>query len=421
MKKTNILFLSTFDRDLPGHAFSIMKKLPQDKYETRLFVLSNKYKNTQYSLVGGEIKEKIYRRLLNILQTIYVFFKFKIWPKTDKSHIEYCYYTNDFIPSYANIILRKLNGFKPDIISLHWTATFISSATIRDLYRKTSAKIVITFIDQQHMMGGCHYAIDCEGYKTGCYNCPALIRGKNLSHYQLENKRKNLRNVPVIIHAAPQDIRLATTESYLFKDMNCKTITALGVYENIISIPRDVARKKFSIGDDSFVVLLACSSFRERRKGLVYALEALRQADKKIKNLVVLVAGKIREEELSSFSGFEFILTGYLSLKELFEVYCASDCFLSPTIGDSGPMMVNFAIELGVPVVSFNVGIAETLVLHKETGYIAKYKDSNDLAKGLEYIANLTGEEYSRMSARCKELLPSLESNEPWYEQAMKI
>lgn len=414
-KKTKILFLTTYDHNLPGHAYSIMNDLPTDKFESRLFVLSNKHGNTKYSLVGGYVGEAVYLKVLKLLQSLFVFFRFGILPKIDRNHLEYCYLSNDFIPSYANLILRKLKGFKPDIISIHWVAAFISSATIRDLYKKTNAKIILSFVDQQHMMGGCHYAIDCNGFKKGCDNCPALIRGKKLSHYQLENKKKNLKNVPLVLSGNPSDIRIAIEDSYLFKTTSYKTISVLGVNKDIERVSRKSAREKYSISDNSFVVLLGCSSISERRKGMTYALDALRLANARINNLVVLIVGKINPSELYLFSNFNYITTGYLSLRDLFEAYCASDCFLSPTIGDSGPMMVNFSIELGIPVVAFKVGIAETIVLHKKTGYIANYKDSLDLANGLEYIFNLTEIEYLEMSKRCLELMPALASSEPWY------
>ena len=419
--KTKVLFLSTFDNDLPGHAYSIMNSLPTGEYESRLFVLSNKYENTHFSLVGKGFFLKVYWFLLKVLQRIYVLFRFKIFPSVDKTHSEYCYFTNDFLPSYARIILRKLKGFKPDIISVHWVAGFVSSATIRDLYKITGAKIVLCLIDQQQMMGGCHYSIDCEGFTDGCFNCPALKKGKLLSHYQLENKKKNFCGIPIILKGTPYDLRIATTKSFLFKDKACTTIRSIVRPNSIIKTPRQTARKKFSINNDKFVVLLGGASVFERRKGIKYAIEAIHYANESINNLVVLLVGKINESELKYFEGIELVSTGYLSMPDLFEAYCASNCYLSSTIGDSGPVMVNFAIELGIPVVAFNVGISETIVLHQKTGYIAEYKNSQDLANGLIYIASLSEKAYSDMRNSCLQLLPELSKDEPWYQKVRKL
>ena len=45
----------------------------------------------------------------------------------------------------------------------------------------------------------------------------------------------------------------------------------------------------------------------------------------------------------------------------------------------------------GSPVVGFNVGGIPDMVSEK-TGYLAKYKDEDDLAKGIDYILNLQGQ-----------------------------
>lgn len=111
------------------------------------------------------------------------------------------------------------------------------------------------------------------------------------------------------------------------------------------------------------------------------------------------------------------VVPGFLDLQGLFKAYCASDCFLNMTIADSGPMMVNYSIALGTPVISFNIGVAQDLVIHKKTGYIAELKNSEDVAQGLEFIHNLSVEERIKMSEECRALIAETESVLPWYEQ----
>ena len=68
-------------------------------------------------------------------------------------------------------------------------------------------------------------------------------------------------------------------------------------------------------------------------------------------------------------------------------------------------MMVNMASALGTPTVAFPVGVAVSLVRHQETGYMARYKDSADLAAGLRYLHSLSDDERATMSRRCREVL----------------
>ena len=100
--------------------------------------------------------------------------------------------------------------------------------------------------------------------------------------------------------------------------------------------------------------------------------------------------------------------------------FCASDCFLSTTIADSGPMMVNFSIALGVPVVSFSIGVAQDIVLHKETGYIAEYMNSDDVANGIRYLSQLPESEKSVMMYNCKKVIDKWQKSSTCFEKLAK-
>ena len=58
----------------------------------------------------------------------------------------------------------------------------------------------------------------------------------------------------------------------------------------------------------------------------------------------------------------------------------------------------------GTPVVSFEMGVAFDLVITGKTGYRAKLKDTNDLAKGIMNILTLDNTNYSKMADNCRKL-----------------
>jgi len=84
--------------------------------------------------------------------------------------------------------------------------------------------------------------------------------------------------------------------------------------------------------------------------------------------------------------------------------YQSADIFVCPSIEDSGPMMINEAIMCGTPVVAFEMGVAPDLVHTGKTGYRAKLRDSEDLAKGIAEIVHLSKDEYDAMSGNCRDL-----------------
>jgi glycosyltransferase involved in cell wall biosynthesis len=58
----------------------------------------------------------------------------------------------------------------------------------------------------------------------------------------------------------------------------------------------------------------------------------------------------------------------------------------------------------GTPVVSFEMGVASDLVRTGETGYLARIKDSKDLAQGVFNTLMLNRENFDRLSENCRNL-----------------
>jgi glycosyltransferase involved in cell wall biosynthesis len=54
------------------------------------------------------------------------------------------------------------------------------------------------------------------------------------------------------------------------------------------------------------------------------------------------------------------------------------------------------AMACGVPCVGFNVGGIPEEIDHKRNGYVAEYRDSADLAKGIQWI--LSEADYDQLS-----------------------
>ena len=88
------------------------------------------------------------------------------------------------------------------------------------------------------------------------------------------------------------------------------------------------------------------------------------------------------DEKIAWKKSLPFILL-HLSVFAIFFIDVAmSDVFLSPSIQDAGPMMLNQALMCGTPAVAFNIGVAYDIINDK-TGYLAKYRDSEDFCKGI--------------------------------------
>jgi len=66
-------------------------------------------------------------------------------------------------------------------------------------------------------------------------------------------------------------------------------------------------------------------------------------------------------------------------------VYNAADVFIAPSLAEAFGYVVMEALSCGTPVVGFNVGGIPDMISHKENGYLAKYKDAEDITEGIKF------------------------------------
>ena len=78
---------------------------------------------------------------------------------------------------------------------------------------------------------------------------------------------------------------------------------------------------------------------------------------------------------------------GYVSdPKKIVQVYNAADVFVLPSLEDNLPNTIMEAMACGVPCVGFKVGGIPEMIDHLLNGYVARYKQSDDLAHGLHWV-----------------------------------
>lgn len=382
-KRVKILSIGINDNQLEGHVYSFYKQLPESLFNKRIVVRDTLYRNRGISFfdVSGFWGKRFIARAVYFFGLLLTVVQNRVFFKKDANHKEYCFFSQPTFFS-ARRILKKNKGFVPDVITIHWVSGFISAKTIKRLYDITKAKIVFVFVDEAHLAGGCHYSCGCNGWKKECENCPALVKGKNLAHKQLYQKIQLLRDIPKAVIATRYNYEMISQSPYL----NNAYYIQSAVIPEVMRFSQQDAKNFFGIDREHFVIMLGANGLNDVRKGIKYCIEAISKFAKSHDNVVVLALGRVDDASALCFDGVQTIYTGFLGKEDMFRAYCAADVFLSTTIADSGPMMVNYSIALGTPVVSFNVGIAQDLVIHKQTGYISKYKDSDDVKAGLDYI-----------------------------------
>lgn len=289
---------------------------------------------------------------------------------------------------------------KPDVIFVHWVSKYANARYVYELQRLTGARVIHWVLDDALLSGACHYPWDCEQYQTGCKHCP-MTESKYMQWHIRRNfcykQRYMVQPKEVIVPTEMDKIRVE--KSLLWHD--AKIYKMLEYADESRYVPakdKKELRELFHIPEGKRVVFFGCTYLNDERKGMPLLAEAIKSIDRE--DVVYLAAGRF---ELP-IAKDNLIKLGYLDKDKLIKAYQVADCFVCSSLEDSGPQMINQSMMCGTPVVAFEMGVALDLVKTGETGYLAKWKDADDLAIGINNMLDMPNEKLEVMKKNCREL-----------------
>jgi glycosyltransferase involved in cell wall biosynthesis len=321
------------------------------------------------------------------------------------------YYFQDIyetITFYSSNSILKKTGFIPDVIFLLFNQHFINAKNLYQLNKLTGAPVFIFLMDMAPMTGGCHYAWDCEGYLNTCGFCPGLQEPGNsdISRRNYHFRKKYFEKTDMHFIAASEWQYRQLLQSALTSDKKIHKLL-LGFNTDLYRHSSNKEALKLSLGlpPDKKILFFAAAGISEERKGLKHLLEAIELLKLEGHNdkIHLLIAGKVDESMTKSLPS-NHTCAGFLNTSQLIEAYQASDFFVCPSIEDSGPSMINQALLCGLPVVSFDMGVAPDLVITGQTGYRARLGESADLANGISTLIAMDQAANEKMSMACRAL-----------------
>jgi glycosyltransferase involved in cell wall biosynthesis len=332
---------------------------------------------------------------------------------------------------YNTDSLLKKARIRPDIIILLYTKGFVNARNIFEINQKTKAPVFWLLYDMAPFTGGCHYAWECKGYQNSCGNCPGIFSDDphDITYENLLYKKNYLdkTNIQIITGSEWQDRQVR--ESTLFKTRTIHKIL-LSIDSSVFKpLDKKTVRSELGLTTDKKVIFFGAVVLTQKRKGMSYLLESLKLLKEKTEhpdsilkdNILLLIAGN-GIDNIADLLPYEFHYMGKTdNTYGIASAYQAADVFLCPSIEDSGPMMINQSLMCGTPVVSFEMGVALDLVKSGKTGYMARLRDSNDMAHGLYNILSLDIKDYKKISEKCRELALELCSPEAQIEKIESI
>ena len=285
-----------------------------------------------------------------------------------------------------------------DIIHLHWiNQGMLSLSDIRKILR-SGKPVVWTMHDIWPATAICHLTLGCRNFMTYCHHC-RLLPGKGSSHdlssKVWERKQAMIDGENIYYVACSKWLESEAKRSKLLDGQKITSIPNpidLHIYNRGV---KTEARQRLGLPLDKKLILFASQRVTNENKGMGYLIEACRRLQD-LSQVAVLILGGHAEEVVAQLPLEAFPL-GYINDEHrIVDIYNATDVFVLPSLSENLPNTIMEAMACGVPCVGFRVGGIPEEIDHKKNGYVAEYRSSEDLARGIRWI--LTEADYQALS-----------------------
>ena len=294
-------------------------------------------------------------------------------------------------PILGNNVAKMDKIKNADIIYLHWVlGGFMNLKNIEQL-AKLGKPIIFYMHDMWFMTGGCHYSFECEKYKSHCYDCQVFPyhKKKDLSYKEFEKKKRLYSKYSNFYFISPSKwLYDCARHSSLLK--NKPIFHVPNVIDKTVFKPfeKNIAKQILNIDNSERVIAFGAVSVKSPYKGWEYLQKALEilQNEQSIYNITILIFGSGYSKEIADAIPFKTKFLGHL--KDEYSsvlVYNAIDVFIAPSLADNLPYTVYESLSCNTPVVAFNTGGIPEMIIHKENGYLAQYKNPEDIAQGIKF------------------------------------
>ena len=283
--------------------------------------------------------------------------------------------------------ITKLREFQEaDVIHLHWINQGMLSLNGICKILRSGKPVVWTMHDIWPATGICHLTLGCHYFVNRCANCKYLPGGggSNDLASRIWQKKQQMQ--------VDENIYYVACSRWL--ESEAKT-SALLKGQKITSIPNPIdthiykkgnkeeARQRLGLPLDKKLILFASQRVTNENKGMSYLVEACKSLGGQYE---VMILGGHAEEVVEQLPMKAYPL-GYVNEEQrIVDVYNAADVFVLPSLSENLPNTIMEAMACGVPCVAFKVGGIPEEIDHLKNGYVAVYRDAEDLAKGIAWV-----------------------------------
>lgn len=273
-----------------------------------------------------------------------------------------------------------------DVIFIHWVNSFLSYRNIRQLIELKKPTVIVMH-DMWLFTGGCHLDRYCKGYENACINCERCKRS-GIASKNFEKKIDMLKDAPNVIITGPSTWITGCAQKSLITNQRPIMCVHNPMDKSIFKM-NDVdikeLRRKYGLNPDKFVILFgAMDATSDENKGFAFLKDAMNKLPADKYEAFIFGATDEMLEHLGiniHCKGLGFVSTE----EELADIYRLADVFVAPSLQESFSYTVCEAHNCGTFTVTFPVGGILDQVEQKGNGYLAEYKNSDDLCAGVRW------------------------------------
>ena len=280
---------------------------------------------------------------------------------------------------YKNIEKHVLEA---DIIIIFTLYKIISNKILKKILN-TNKIVYFRPLDIELAAGGCHFNKGCQKFKSSCNKCPKFIF-PNLVNYPTKNlfeKKRIFEKYKPRVFVQNNYVGKIFKSSNIFKNLKTYPVFIGTNDKRNKFYSKKRARKLLKINQNEKIILFGAFDLSSEIKGghlLVNALKILNKTiSKDIKKRIRLIT--IGEKNNFSLNLKKIHWTHFgvvTSNKKLNLLYRAADVLVCPSLYCFGPHIVTEALLNDLPVVGYNLGVAQDTVVNNVNGYLVpKYNN----------------------------------------------
>ncbi len=300
--------------------------------------------------------------------------------------------------------ITRLPEFREaDVIHLHWINQGMLSLSDIARILDSGKPVVWTMHDIWPAVGICHLTLGCECFKSACKQCKYLPNGgstNDLAAKTWHRKQRLYQQGDLTFVACSKWLAGEAKKSMLLKDKTVRTIPNPIDTRIFKKNDKQRARERLGLPQDRRLILFVSQRVNNVNKGMSYLIEACnamlgKHPELKEKTAIVVLGG--HADELEGQFAIPLYPIGYVSdTANIIDVYNAADVFVMPSLSENLPNTIMEAMACGVPCVGFNIGGIPEEIDHLRNGYIARYRDADDLSEGIFHV--LFNADYDELS-----------------------